>query len=95
MKKPVRVRIFDQEYLIRSDEDEEKVQKIAEYINTKLRQVRESLEGLSEGKAAILASFHIANEYFNALEERAEIVGFIQEHSRSLVHRLEAVAKRG
>ena len=64
MKEPVKVKILDTEYLIRSDESREEVQRIAAFVNEKFQEISESRVGLSEKMTAILAAFHIASDYF-------------------------------
>jgi cell division protein ZapA len=84
LEKPVRVRILDQEYLIRSDEDEGHVQAIAQYVNERFKKIRDNTEGLSERKCAILLAFDIAGEYFQVLKERDHLVMDIQKRARAL-----------
>ena len=52
---PVKVRIHDQEYLLKSDGDVKQLEEIADYVNQKLADVQEGSEGLSDRKVAILA----------------------------------------
>ena len=42
MEEPIRVRILDHEYLLRSDEDEKQVQEVAQFVDEKLREIRRS-----------------------------------------------------
>ena len=70
MKNQVRVEILGREYTIRSDEGEERVKKIAEYVDEKLKKISESTRTTSALNAAILAAMDIANEYFEAQEGR-------------------------
>jgi len=93
MEKPVRVRILDHEYLLKSDEDEERVKEIAEFVNGKLDEIRGSTGKLSEGKTAILAAFYIASDYFKLLRERNDLKNDIQERARSLNYQIDSVAK--
>lgn len=65
---PVRVTILDRDYLVRSPDSAQDVQKIAEYVNQVAREIREGADGLSERKVAILAAMHIAGEYFQVLK---------------------------
>ena len=60
MEKPIRIKLLEHEYLIKSDENEEWVKNIAQYIHDKFGEIRENTEGLSETKTAILAAFDIA-----------------------------------
>jgi len=95
MEKPVRIRILDHEYLLRSDEDESVVQKIAEFVNRKLDEIRSGAENLTESKAAILAAFYIASDYFQLRKERDEAVREFDERVRSLNFQIDSVTKKG
>lgn len=92
MEKPIKVKIFNHEYLIKSDEDEEQVQNIAKFLNDRFREIREDTKDLSEGKTAILASFHIASDYFQVLKERDDLVRDIQNRARSLNYQIDSIS---
>ena len=94
MEKPVRIRILDHEYLLRSDEDESFVQQIAQFVNHKLDEIRSSAENLTESKAAILAAFYIASEYFQLRKERDEAVKKFDERVRSLNFQIDSVTRK-
>ena len=91
MEKPVKVKLFDHEYMVKSDEDEEQVQKIATFLNDRFREIREEMEDLSEGKTAILAAFHIASDYFQLLREHDDLVKNIQNRARSLNYQIDSI----
>lgn len=91
MEKPIKVKIFDHEYLIKSDAGEEQVQEIADFVNNKFSEIREETEGLSEGKTAILAAFHIASDYFQLLKERDDMRKDIENRSRSLNEQIDSI----
>jgi cell division protein ZapA len=65
---PVKVKILDREYFVRSRESADDVHKIAEYVNRIAGEIRDQAEDLNERKAAILTAIHIAGEYFQALK---------------------------
>lgn len=88
---PVKVRILDREYLVTSEEDQEQVQRIAEYVNEKLREVQDNTEGLSEKKTAILAALNIAGEYFNLLRERDDLLARLRQRTELLIHNIDSV----
>ncbi len=73
MKNLVRVEILGREYTVKSDEGEERVRKIAEYVNEKIKKISESAKTLSTLNVAILAALDIANEYFEALEGHGDL----------------------
>jgi cell division protein ZapA len=91
LERAIRVRIFDQEYFVRSDADETRVQEIANFVNEKFQKIRESTEGLSEKKAAILVALDIANDYFQALKERPDPHLDVERRIRALHSKIDAV----
>mgnify|MGYP002725946913 CR=1 FL=1 len=91
MEKPIRVRILDHEYLLSSDEDEARVNEIAQFVDVKLGEIRDGGGKLSEGKVAILAAFHIASDYFEILRERDELMKDIQDRARALNAQIDAL----
>jgi cell division protein ZapA len=91
MSRPIKIKILDHEYLVRSDEDEAQVQEIAQYVNSRFVEVEKSAEGLSERKKAILAAFQIASEYFRLLKERDELVGNYQRRAQDLVRQIDSL----
>ena len=84
MEQPVRVKILDQEYLIRSEEGEAQVKRVAEFVDERFREIREQTQGLSDTKTAILAAFHIASEYFQVLNDRKDLEKDFQDRVRAL-----------
>ena len=91
LEKPIKVRILDQEYLIKSIEDDEHVQKVAQFVNEKFKEIKDGTEGLSERKTAILAAFDIASEYFQLLKEQNDVVMDIQRRARALNYQIDSV----
>ena len=87
MDRSIKIKILDNEYLIRSKgpNDSDNVYKIAEYVNEKLRETDENSTGISEKKAAILTALNIASDYFNLLDERNKLLEEIQKKSQSLI----------
>lgn len=89
MENPIRIRILDNEYLLRSDEDPELVNEIAKLVNEKLDDVRKSSDKLSEGKTAILAAFDIASDYLRLLKERDILLRDVQDRCRVMNRQIE------
>lgn len=91
MEKPIKVKLLDHEYFIRSDENEDRVKEIAQYIHDKFKEIRENTEGLSETKTAILAAFDIASEYFQLLKARDDLVQNIERRTQALNSHIDSV----
>ena len=91
MVQPVKVRILDHEYLIKSNESKEQVHRIAEYVNDKLLEAMANTRGLSEKKTTILAALDIASEYFQLRDERDDLVAHLRERTEALIQRIDSV----
>ncbi len=91
MRESVKVRILDHEYYVRSEDDEEEIYRIAEYVSEKLREIQENTEGLSEKKTAILAALNIASEYFQLLKERNDLAAKLGQRTEALIHHIDSV----
>ena len=94
MDKPVTVTILGHEYRIKSNEDEERVRDIAQFVNDKFKAIIDSTDGLSERKTAILVAFDIAGDYFQALKERDGAAVEIQGRARALNLQIDSVIKQ-
>jgi len=90
LQKPVRVKILNQEYLIRSDNDEAQIQRVAQFVNERFNDIKESTQGLSERKIAILAAFDIASEYLQQKKDRENLERDIQERARTLSFQIDS-----
>ena len=89
--KQIKVKIYDQEYVIKSEESEEQLNRIADYVNGKLKEIQDNTEGLSEKKMAILVALNIASEYFQVVKERNELSTNIRQKTETLINNIEAV----
>ena len=86
----VKVRIHDQEYLLRSDGDARQIEEIADYVNQKLMDIQEGAEGLSDRKMAILAALSIAGEYLQLRKERDEMKYRIRQRTDALISSIDS-----
>jgi len=68
----VRVEIYDQAYSLRGT-DPEYIEKLAEYVDTKIRAVAEQTSTVDSLRLAVLAALNIADEY-HVLKRKYETV---------------------
>ncbi len=88
MKEKVTVRILDQEYQLLSEETSEHVKRVADFVDKRLREIREQGPTLSEKKLAILAAFHIASDYFQLLEKHEALLDVIRSRTEAMLRRI-------
>jgi cell division protein ZapA len=58
----IRVEIYNQTYNIRSDGDSEYITQLAEFVDTRMREIASGTLTVDSLKVAILAALHIADE---------------------------------
>ncbi|MFM9905342.1 MAG: cell division protein ZapA [Pyrinomonadaceae bacterium] len=68
----IRVEIYNQTYSIRSDGDNEYIHELAEYVDTKMREIATGTMTVDSLKVAILAGLHIADEFFQLKQSQAQ-----------------------
>jgi len=88
---PVKVRIRNAEYLVQSEDNEEQVQRIADYVNDKLKEIEEGAEGLSEKRTAILAALDIAGDYFQILKDKEDMLASLRQRTQYLIRSIDSV----
>ena len=75
-----KVIIFNQEYRIKSQADEEYILEIAEIVNDKMVEVKQS--GLASEnqqlRIAVLACMNITDEYFSSIKETNNVINSLQ-----------------
>jgi cell division protein ZapA len=90
MKSLIRVEILGQEYTVKSDEGEERVKNIAEYVNRKIKEVSERTKTVSTLNLAILAAMNIANDYLEAVEDKKAFTRTIEDKSGRMIEMIDS-----
>ncbi len=86
---PIKVYILGQEYLVRSEEGEDYVRKVASYVNEQIETIIETTKTVTTFKVAILAAMRIADEYFKEIEKNKRLIDFVEKRSRNLLEKIE------
>ena len=94
MKNLVRIEILGREYNVRSDEGEERVRKIAEYVDQKIKEITEGAKTLSTINVAVLAALNIADDYFRALENQNHFTRTVKNKSGQLIAMIDSKINR-
>jgi len=82
--KNVRIEIFGKEYNIRGQADPQHIQRVAAYVDQKMREVNERLGLASLSQVAILASLNIADELLRERDERQRSATAVREKAGHL-----------
>jgi len=90
----VRIEILGREYNVRSDEGEERVKKIAEYVDQKIKEIAADTKTLSTINVAILAALNIADDYFRAVEDQNHLTRTVKNKSGQLIAMIDSKINR-
>jgi cell division protein ZapA len=83
------VNIYGQRYTVRSDDDPEHVERVAAYLDGRMREVARASSQVTSLRVAILAALNITDELFREREARSEGSDEIHERARRLASELE------
>lgn len=89
----VRVEIYNQTYSIRSDGDNEYILRLAEYVDSKMREIASGTLTVDSLKVAILAGLHIADEFHQAKNNHSQVDAQLASRSAECTEMLDRVLK--
>ncbi len=79
------VKILGQRYKVRSDEGEEYINGLAEYVNNQIGEVQKTTKTVATHNLAILAAMNIADNLFKAKEREDQIKKEVRERVRRIL----------
>jgi len=89
----IRVEIYNQTYNIRSDGDNEYIMRLAEYVDSKMRDISSGTLTVDSLKVAILAALHIADEYHQLQNQQKQTDAQLASRSAECAEMLDRVLK--
>ncbi|MDN5352244.1 MAG: cell division protein ZapA [Clostridiales bacterium] len=72
-KNKVTVKIMDRDYTVVSDDSREHMQRVANYVDDRMKAIFDGNKKLSTSMTGVLTALNIADEYFKVLEEKEEL----------------------
>ena len=86
----IKITIFGQEYSVKAPADPTYIKKIAEYVDTKMREVQSGFNSTqSSNRIAILSAMNITDELFNARKKGDTDDSEIEEKITSLIELID------
>lgn len=83
-----KVNIFGTEYTIRGDAEPEYVKKIAQHVDSKMREITDNLQLHSSTRVAILTAINITDELFKERVDKERLILELEERIDRLSDRL-------
>ena len=89
----IRVEIYNQTYNIRSDGDSEYISQLAEFVDSRMREISSGTLTVDSLKVAILAALHIADEYHRLKIQQEQTDAQLASRSAECAEMLDRVLK--
>ena len=74
MKKSYEVTILDQKFVLKTDNDEDHVKRVADYVNKVMFSIKQRSSTISTQNVAILGALNIAEEFYLNKDETKHMV---------------------
>jgi cell division protein ZapA len=94
MSRTVKIQIFGQSYSIQADLDQEYVQKLAAYVDEKMRAISDMTPTVDTQKVAMLAALAIADELHSLRNERGDREELLKEQAERCLTLVERALKQ-
>ncbi len=88
--KRLKIRFFDNDYIIKTDAEEEYVQKIASFIENKVKEISKVENSMVVPRSFLLAMLKITDDYFRVEKDFEEFKDRAEERSNRLLPILES-----
>jgi cell division protein ZapA len=85
----VKIEIYDQSYNVNADGNEEYLNELAAYVDTKMRSIAETTRMVDSLKVAVLAALNIADETFTLRQRQQQIDGPLRKRVEKCVAMVE------
>ena len=85
----VEVNILEQKLLVKSEDGEEHVKMVVDYLTSKIEEVKKNSKAVSTLNVALLAAMNITDDYFEAKERVVKLEGRARELSKLIDKRTD------
>jgi len=89
----IRVVIYDQEYFMRGDLNREYIEKLAQYLDAKMRSIAERTRTVDTLRVAMLAALNVADEYHQMKARYEEVTQHMDQKVGEYSEALDKILK--
>jgi cell division protein ZapA (FtsZ GTPase activity inhibitor) len=90
----IELMILGQKLVIKSDEDSEYIRNVEEYLNTRIREVREKTKAVATLDLALLVALNVTGELIKAKEDLDSIESRSEELSKRVADSIRLVSAK-
>lgn len=84
----VEIKVFGQVYTVKTDAQEDHIQKVAQYVNEKMDEVTKNTKSVSSLNVAILTALNIADDLISEKAKRLALVEEVERKSKDLAEKI-------
>ncbi len=90
MKRTYEVEILGQRFNIKSEESQEHVNRVVNYVSEKMKTISKDAKTMSLHHAAILTLLNVADELFKSKQEGEVYKESVLERTKNIIHLIDA-----
>lgn len=84
----VEIKVFGQIYTVKTDEGEDHIQKVAQYVNEKMAEVTKNTKSVSSLNVAILTALNLADDLVREKGKRLALLEEVERKSKDLAEKI-------
>jgi len=84
----VEIKVFGQVYTVKTDAQEDHIQKVAQYVNEKMDEVTKNTKSVSSLNVAILTALNIADDLITEKAKRLALLEEVERKAKDLVEKI-------
>ncbi len=84
----VEIKVFGQIYTVKTDEEEDYIQKVAQYVNEKMAEVTKNTKSVSSLNVAILTALNLADDLVREKGKRLALLEEVERKSKDLTEKI-------
>lgn len=88
-KRTVEVSIMGQKFLVRSDSDEDYVERVADFVNAKVAEITSKSKTIPSLNVVILAAMNIADEFIRSRDNKADAIAGIEQKLKGMIELID------
>lgn len=85
----VKVRIYGQDYTIAGERDEESIREIADYVDSRMKEISRGFSVSAPGALAVLAAINVAEELFDCRQKIEDLTQAKEQLEKDAQHYLK------
>jgi len=92
VKRVYTIKIFDQDFSIKTDADENRVHELAAYLQQRFDRIKAAAHNASRPDQMALTLLDVANDFFEVRDLLSEVKSEVESRSNQMISRIESIS---